>query len=50
VPVQKGSEVDDWLSLPAHIVIPAAEPFDPDLVGISAGLAEDGYLSRHWRL
>jgi acetoin utilization deacetylase AcuC-like enzyme len=37
LPVQKGSGEDAWLSLLEHIVIPAAEQFEPDLVLISAG-------------
>jgi acetoin utilization deacetylase AcuC-like enzyme len=37
LPVQKGSGEDSWLSLLEHIVIPAAERFEPDLVLISAG-------------
>ena len=37
LPVQKGSYEDAWLSLLEHIVIPAAEEFEPDLVLISAG-------------
>jgi acetoin utilization deacetylase AcuC-like enzyme len=37
LPVQKGSCEDAWLSLLEHIVIPAAEEFQPDLVLISAG-------------
>ena len=35
--VQKGSYEDAWFSLLEHIVIPAAEEFQPDLVLISAG-------------
>jgi acetoin utilization deacetylase AcuC-like enzyme len=35
LPVQKGSYA--WFSLLEHIVIPAAEEFQPDLVLISAG-------------
>ncbi|MDQ6777987.1 MAG: histone deacetylase [Actinomycetota bacterium] len=37
LPVQKGSNEDAWFSLLEHIVIPAAEEFQPDLVLISAG-------------
>jgi len=37
LPVQKGSYEDGWFSLLEHIVIPAAEEFQPDLVLISAG-------------
>jgi acetoin utilization deacetylase AcuC-like enzyme len=37
LPVQKGSYEDAWFSLLEHIVIPAAEEFQPDLVLISAG-------------
>jgi acetoin utilization deacetylase AcuC-like enzyme len=37
LPVPKGSDEDTWLSLLEHIVIPAAEEFQPDLVLISAG-------------
>jgi acetoin utilization deacetylase AcuC-like enzyme len=37
LPVPKGSYEDAWLSLLEHIVIPAAEEFQPDLVLISAG-------------
>ncbi len=37
LPVPAGSDEDAWLSLLEHIVIPAAEEFDPDLVLISAG-------------
>jgi acetoin utilization deacetylase AcuC-like enzyme len=37
LPVPKGSYEDTWLSLLEHIVIPAAEEFQPDLVLISAG-------------
>jgi acetoin utilization deacetylase AcuC-like enzyme len=37
LPVQKGSLEDAWFSLLEHIVIPAAEEFQPDLVLISAG-------------
>jgi acetoin utilization deacetylase AcuC-like enzyme len=37
LPVQKGSSEDAWFSLLEHIVIPAAEEFQPDLVLISAG-------------
>jgi acetoin utilization deacetylase AcuC-like enzyme len=37
LPVQKGSYEDAWLSLLEHIVIPAAEEYQPDLVLISAG-------------
>jgi acetoin utilization deacetylase AcuC-like enzyme len=36
LPVQKGSYEDAWFSLLEHIVIPAAEEFQPDLVLISA--------------
>jgi acetoin utilization deacetylase AcuC-like enzyme len=37
LPVQKGSREDAWFSLLEHIVIPAAEEFQPDLILISAG-------------
>ena len=37
LPVPAGSEADLWLSLIEHIVLPAAQAFDPDLVLISAG-------------
>lgn len=37
LPVQEGSYEDAWFSLLEHIVIPAAEEFQPDLVLISAG-------------
>jgi acetoin utilization deacetylase AcuC-like enzyme len=37
LPVQNGSGEDAWLSLLEHVVIPAAEQFEPDLVLISAG-------------
>jgi len=37
LPVPAGSEEDLWLSLIEHIVIPAAQAFEPDLVLISAG-------------
>lgn len=37
LPVPKGSYEDSWVSLLEHIVIPAAEEFQPDLVLISAG-------------
>jgi acetoin utilization deacetylase AcuC-like enzyme len=37
LPVPKGSYEDAWVSLLEHIVIPAAEEFQPDLVLISAG-------------
>ncbi|MGI8572061.1 MAG: histone deacetylase family protein [Solirubrobacteraceae bacterium] len=37
LPVPKGSDEDAWVSLLEHIVIPAAEEFQPDLVLISAG-------------
>ncbi len=37
LPVEKGSYEDAWFSLLEHIVIPAAEEFQPDLVLISAG-------------
>ena len=37
LPVPKGSGEDAWMSLLEHVVIPAAEEFDPDLVLISAG-------------
>lgn len=37
LPVPKGSYEDTWLSLLEHIVIPAAEEFQPELVLISAG-------------
>ena len=35
--VEKGSYEDAWFSMLEHIVIPAAEEFQPDLVLISAG-------------
>jgi acetoin utilization deacetylase AcuC-like enzyme len=35
--VQNGSGEDTWLSLLEHVVIPAAEQFEPDLVLVSAG-------------
>ena len=37
LPAQKGSYEDAWFSMLEHIVIPAAEEFQPDLVLISAG-------------
>jgi acetoin utilization deacetylase AcuC-like enzyme len=37
LPVPGGSEADLWLSLLEHVVLPAAEAFDPDLVLVSAG-------------
>ena len=37
LPVPAGSEEDLWLSLIEHIVLPAAEQFEPELVLISAG-------------
>jgi acetoin utilization deacetylase AcuC-like enzyme len=37
LPVPAGSEEDLWLSLLEHIVLPAAQAFEPDLVLISAG-------------
>jgi acetoin utilization deacetylase AcuC-like enzyme len=37
LPVPRGSEGELWLSLLEHVVIPAAEQFDPDLILISAG-------------
>lgn len=37
LPVPSGSEEDLWLSLLEHVVLPAAEAFDPDLVLVSAG-------------
>jgi acetoin utilization deacetylase AcuC-like enzyme len=37
LPVPAGSEEDLWLSLLAHVVLPAALAFKPDLVLISAG-------------
>lgn len=37
LPVPAGSEQDLWLSLLEHVVLPAAESFDPDLILISAG-------------
>ena len=37
LPVRKGSYEDAWFSMLEHIVIPAAEEFQPDLVLISAG-------------
>jgi len=37
LPVQKGSYEDAWFSLLEHVVIPAAEEYEPDLVLISAG-------------
>jgi acetoin utilization deacetylase AcuC-like enzyme len=41
LPVPAGSEGELWLSLLEHIVIPAAEEFEPDLVLVSAGF--DGH-------
>ncbi len=37
LPVPAGSEEDLWLSLLEHVVLPAANAFEPDLVLISAG-------------
>ena len=37
LPVPAGSEEDLWLSLIEHIVLPAAEAFQPELVLVSAG-------------
>jgi acetoin utilization deacetylase AcuC-like enzyme len=37
LPVPAGSEEDLWLSLIEHIVLPAAQAFEPELVLISAG-------------
>jgi acetoin utilization deacetylase AcuC-like enzyme len=37
LPVPAGSEEDLWLSLIEHIVLPAAQEFEPDLVLVSAG-------------
>jgi acetoin utilization deacetylase AcuC-like enzyme len=37
LPVPAGSEEELWLSLVEHVVIPAAEAFEPELVLISAG-------------
>ncbi len=37
LPVPAGSEEDLWLSLLEHIVLPAAQAFEPELVLISAG-------------
>ncbi|MCW3032059.1 MAG: hypothetical protein JWM60_404 [Solirubrobacterales bacterium] len=37
LPVPAGSDGDLWLSLLEHVVIPAADQFDPDLILISAG-------------
>jgi acetoin utilization deacetylase AcuC-like enzyme len=37
LPVQSGSHEDAWFSLLEHVVVPAAEEFQPDLVLISAG-------------
>ncbi|MGD0452586.1 MAG: histone deacetylase [Solirubrobacteraceae bacterium] len=37
LPVPAGSEEDLWLSLIEHIVAPAAEAFEPELVLVSAG-------------
>jgi acetoin utilization deacetylase AcuC-like enzyme len=37
LPVPGGSEEELWLSLIEHIVIPAAQEFEPDLILISAG-------------
>jgi acetoin utilization deacetylase AcuC-like enzyme len=42
LPVQKGSGGDAWLSLLEHVVIPAAEQFEPDLLLISAGYDAHG--------
>jgi acetoin utilization deacetylase AcuC-like enzyme len=42
LPVQKGSGEDAWLSLLEHVVVPAAEQFEPDLVLISAGYDAHG--------
>jgi acetoin utilization deacetylase AcuC-like enzyme len=37
LPVPPGSDGELWLSLLEHVVIPAADQFDPDLTLISAG-------------
>ena len=37
LPMEKGSFEDAWFSMLEHVVIPAAEEFQPDLVLISAG-------------
>jgi acetoin utilization deacetylase AcuC-like enzyme len=37
LPVPPGSEGELWLSLLEHVVMPAADQFDPDLILISAG-------------
>jgi hypothetical protein len=37
LPVPEGSYDDAWVALLEHIVIPAAEEFQPDLILISAG-------------
>jgi acetoin utilization deacetylase AcuC-like enzyme len=37
LPVPAGADEELWLSLLEHVVIPVAEPFDPDLVLVSAG-------------
>ena len=37
LPVPAGSEEDLWLSLIEHVVLPAAQAFEPELVLISAG-------------
>jgi acetoin utilization deacetylase AcuC-like enzyme len=37
LPVPAGSEEDLWLSLIEHIVLPAAQAFEPELVLVSAG-------------
>jgi acetoin utilization deacetylase AcuC-like enzyme len=37
LPVPPGSDGELWLSLLEHVVIPAADQFDPDLILISAG-------------
>ncbi len=37
LPVPAGSQEDLWLSLIEHIVLPAAQEFEPDLVLVSAG-------------
>ncbi len=37
LPVPAGSEEDLWLSLLEHVVLPAAEEFEPQLVLVSAG-------------
>ncbi len=37
LPVPVGSDGDDWLSLIAHVVVPALRRFAPDLILVSAG-------------